>query len=45
MGYLNELIAEDLDHEYGGRITAIYLDDFEQDVIDKLNISIQGLLQ
>ncbi|MDB5287327.1 MAG: Phage integrase family protein [Mucilaginibacter sp.] len=45
MGYSNELIAEALGHEYGNRTTAIYLDDFEQDVIDNLNIGIQELVQ
>ena len=37
LGYSNELIAEALGHEYGNRITNIYLDNFEQNVIDDLN--------
>jgi integrase/recombinase XerD len=41
MGYSNELIAEAMGHQYGNRTTAIYLDDFEQDVIDNLNSAIQ----
>ncbi|MGY3214019.1 phage integrase SAM-like domain-containing protein [Mucilaginibacter sp. HD30] len=41
MGYSNELIAEAMGHQYGNRTTAIYLDDFEQDVIDNLNFAIQ----
>lgn len=45
MGYSNELIAEALGHEYGNRTTAIYLDDFEQEVVDNLNREIQKLIQ
>ncbi|TWR30461.1 tyrosine-type recombinase/integrase [Mucilaginibacter pallidiroseus] len=41
MGYSNELIAEAMGHQYGNRTTAIYLDDFEQHVIDNLNSAIQ----
>jgi integrase/recombinase XerD len=37
MGYSNELIAEAMGHQYGNRTTAIYLDDFEQEVIDTIN--------
>lgn len=37
MGYSNELIAEALGHEYGNKITNIYLDSFDQSVIDELN--------
>lgn len=37
MGYSNELIAEALGHEYGNKITNIYLDNFEQSVIDEVN--------
>lgn len=37
LGFSNELIAECLGHEYGNKVTNIYLDDFEQDVIDNVN--------
>lgn len=37
LGYSNELIAEALGHEYGNRITNIYLDNFDQKIIDAMN--------
>lgn len=37
LGYSNELIAEGLGHQYGNRITAIYLDSFNQEEIDEMN--------
>lgn len=37
LGYSNELIAEAMGHEYGNKITNIYLDNFEQTVIDEVN--------
>lgn len=37
LGFSNELIAEAMGHEYGNKITNIYLDNFEQSVIDELN--------
>lgn len=37
MGFSNELIAEAMGHEYGNKITNIYLDNFDQNVIDELN--------
>jgi integrase len=40
--YTNEMIAEALGHEYGNKITNIYLDNFEQDVIDKMNAKVIG---
>lgn len=40
LGYSNELIAEAMGHEYGNRTTAIYLDSFDQDVIDEMNKSV-----
>ncbi|MDR3695590.1 site-specific integrase [Mucilaginibacter sp.] len=36
-GFSIELIAEALGHEYGNRTTAVYLDNFDQDVIDDMN--------
>lgn len=37
LGYSNELIAECLGHEYGNKITNIYLDSFDQGLIDEVN--------
>jgi len=36
MGYSNDLIAESLGHSNGNRTTAIYLDTFDQSVIDDM---------
>ena len=37
MKLLYELIAEALDHEYGNKITNIYLDSFDQAVVDDMH--------
>ncbi|WP_333877194.1 site-specific integrase [Flavobacterium sp.] len=37
LGYSNELIAEALGHEYGNRITNIYLDSFDREVVDEMH--------
>lgn len=37
LGYSNELIAESLGHEYGNKITNIYLDTFDTDVLDAMH--------
>ena len=37
LGYSNELIAEALGHEYGNKITNIYLDSFDSDVLDAMH--------
>ena len=37
MKLLYELIAEALDHEYGNKITNIYLDSFDQEVVDDMH--------
>ena len=37
LGYSNELIAEALGHEYGNKITNIYLDSFDQAVVDDMH--------
>jgi len=37
LGYSNEMIAESLGHEYGNKITNIYLDSFETKVIDEMH--------
>ncbi|MFA6150116.1 MAG: site-specific integrase [Chitinophagaceae bacterium] len=36
-GYSKDLIAEALGHEYGNKITGIYLDQYSNDVIDEIN--------
>ena len=45
LGFSNELIAESLGHEYGNKITNIYLDTFEQNIIDDLNLKVQENLK
>ncbi|MBT8319904.1 MAG: hypothetical protein KJP01_07225, partial [Gramella sp.] len=37
LGYSNELIAEALGHEYGNRITNIYLDAFDTEALDDMH--------
>lgn len=37
LGYSKDLIAEALGHEFGNAVTGIYLDTFDQDVIDEMN--------
>ncbi|CAM4307517.1 Site-specific recombinase XerD [Pedobacter westerhofensis] len=37
LGFSIEIIAEALGHEYGNKTTAVYLDSFDQDVIDNAN--------
>lgn len=43
-GFSIELIAEALGHEYGNRTTAVYLDTFDQSVIDGVNEKVIALL-
>lgn len=37
MGYSKDLISEALGHSFGNRITEIYLDSFDQEIIDEMN--------
>jgi integrase/recombinase XerD len=37
LGYSKDLIAEALGHEFGNKVTGIYLDNFDQEVIDEMN--------
>ena len=37
LGYSKDLIAEALGHEFGNAVTGIYLDSFDQSVIDAMN--------
>ena len=43
LGYSNELIAEALGHEYGNRITNIYLDDFNTETLDSMHSNVISL--
>lgn len=45
IGYSNELIAEALGHEYGNKITNIYLDHFEASIIDEVNARVLEALE
>ena len=42
-GFSIEIIAEALGHEYGNRTTAVYLDNFDQSVIDEANSKVISL--
>jgi integrase len=37
LGYSKDLIAEALGHEYGNSITGIYLEQFDLELVDKMN--------
>lgn len=38
LGYSKDLIAESLGHEYGNSVTGIYLNDFDEETIDEMNL-------
>lgn len=40
LGYSNELIAEALGHEYGNKITNIYLDSFDKEIVDEMHLKV-----
>lgn len=40
LGYSKDLIAEALGHEYGNKVTGIYLEQFDQSVIDEMNLCV-----
>ncbi len=40
LGYSKDLIAESLGHEYGNRVTGIYLDNYGNEIIDAVNESV-----
>ena len=40
LGYSKDLIAEALGHEYGNSVTGIYLEQFDQEIIDEMNSGI-----
>jgi len=37
LGYSKDLIAEALGHEYGNSVTGIYLEHFDNYIVDKMN--------
>lgn len=37
LGYSKDLIAEALGHEYGNKVTGIYLDNYDNDTLDNMN--------
>ena len=37
LGYSKDLISESLGHSHGSRITEVYLDSYDQQVIDDMN--------
>ncbi|MBS1592818.1 MAG: site-specific integrase [Bacteroidetes bacterium] len=43
MGYSKDLIAEALGHEFGNKVTGIYLDTFDQEVIDEMILSVSKI--
>jgi integrase len=42
-GYSKDLIAEGLGHEYGNKVTGIYLDQYPDSIIDECNADVIGL--
>ncbi len=40
MGYSKDLISEALGHSFGNRVTEVYLDSFDQEVIDAMNFAV-----
>ena len=40
LGYSKDLIAEALGHEYGNSVTGIYLEMFDNDIVDGMNINV-----
>jgi integrase/recombinase XerD len=40
MGFSKDLIAEALGHEYGNKVTGIYLEQFDLKVLDEMNLAI-----
>jgi len=44
MGYSKDIIAEALGHEYGNAVTGIYLEQFDQEIVDRMNEALIELL-
>lgn len=45
LGFSIEIIAEAMGHEHGNKITNIYLDTFDQDLIDEVNAKVTALIE
>lgn len=45
LGYSKDLIAEALGHEYGNKVTGIYLEQFDQGIIDQMNAELVAKVQ
>jgi integrase/recombinase XerD len=45
LGYSKDLIAEALGHEYGNKVTGIYLEQFDHGIIDQMNSNIIQVVQ
>jgi site-specific recombinase XerD len=44
LGYSKDLIAEALGHEYGNAITGIYLEMFDNDIVDNMNLQVVNVV-
>jgi integrase len=44
LGYSKDLIAEALGHEYGNSITGIYLEMFDNDIVDNMNLQVVNVV-
>lgn len=44
LGYSKDLIAEALGHEYGNSVTGIYLEMFDNDVVDNMNLQVVNVV-
>lgn len=45
LGYSKDKIAEALGHEYGNKVTGIYLDDFDKEIVDEMNDKVISTVQ
>ena len=45
IGYSKDLIAEALGHEYGNQVTGIYLDNYGNEIIDKVNEAVTNSIE
>lgn len=45
LGYSKDLIAEALGHEYGNSVTGIYLEMFDNDVVDNMNCHVLNVVK
>lgn len=44
LGYSKDLIAEALGHEYGNKVTGVYLDNYEKEIIDEANAKVTSVI-